>query len=252
MEGLERWEGKVALVTGASSGIGDAVARELAGIKMKVAVTARRAERLEALVSEMKTEGGEMLALTGDMRKEEDILALFPAIHETWGSIDVLVNNAGTGMMNTLEAGATEDWRETLDVNVLAVSTCMREALKDMNGKEDAQIINISTIYAHRLQVPNFSYYQASKFAVLAMSGTLRAELHAQGSKVRVGMISPGMTATEFRVRASRGAVPYEAYFKDFHPLLPQDVADAVRYMLSTPSYVQVQDILLSPMGQGL
>jgi len=252
MSDIERWKGKIALVTGASSGIGDTLARELARLGMKVAVTARRKERLDALVDEMKKEGCEMLALAGDMRKEEDILSFFSAIHDAWGTVDVLVNNAGMGMMSTLENGKTEEWRETLDVNVLAVSIGMREALKDMEGKEDAQIINISTIYAYRPQVPNFPYYQASKFAVQAMSGTLRAELHAKGSKARVAMISPGMTATEFRGRASGGKLVYDDYFKDFHPLLPQDVAQAALYILATPSYVQVHDVQLSPMGQGL
>jgi NADP-dependent 3-hydroxy acid dehydrogenase YdfG len=102
--------------------------------------------------------------------------------------------------------------------------------------------------------VPNFSFYQASKFAVRALTNTLRAELAAKpgGTRVRVGMISPGLVATEFRERASHGAFKYESYFEKYPPLLPADIADAVLYMLSTPPHVQVQDILLSPMGQGL
>ncbi|MEE8433762.1 MAG: SDR family NAD(P)-dependent oxidoreductase [bacterium] len=252
MADLERWKGKIALVTGGTSGIGEEIARNLSGIGMKVAVTGRRADRLEALAHELKAAGGEILPLPGDMRKEEDILSFFPAIRDAWGTVDVLVNNAGMGKMSTLAEGKTEDWRETLDVNVLAVSISIREALKEMEGKEDAQIINISTIYAYRPQVPNFPYYQASKFAVQAMTGTLRAELHAKGSKIKVAMISPGMTATEFRGVASGGKLVYEDYFKDFHPLMPADVCQAALYILSTPSYVQVQDVLLSPMGQGL
>ena len=252
MEGLERWKGKIALVTGASSGIGEAIARALAGIGMKVAVTARRSERLKALVSELEGGGSSLMALSGDMGKEKDILALFPAIHQQWGTVDVLVNNAGTGQMNTLEGGTTAQWQETMDVNVIGFSICLREALKDMEGKEDAQVINISSVYAHRPQVPNFSYYQASKFAVLALSGTLRAELHAKGSKTRVAMISPGMTATEFRERATDGKFPYDSYFKEFHPLLPEDIAQSALYLLSTPRHVNVQDIVLSPLGQGL
>ncbi len=252
MADLERWKGKIALVTGGTSGIGEEMARDLAGIGMKVAVTGRRADRLEALVGEVKAAGGEMLALPGDMREEADILSFFTAIRDAWGPLDVLVNNAGMGKMSTLADGKTEDWRETLDVNVLAVSICLREALKDMEGKEDAQIINISTIYAYRPQVPNFPYYQASKFAVQAMTGTLRAELQAKGSKIKVAMISPGMTATEFRGVATGGKLVYEDYFKDFHPLMPADVCQAALYILATPAYVQVQDVLLSPIGQGL
>jgi NADP-dependent 3-hydroxy acid dehydrogenase YdfG len=128
----------------------------------------------------------------------------------------------------------------------------VREALRGMHAKDEAQIINLSSIYSHRDQVPNFSFYQASKFAVRALTDTLRAELAAKGTKVRVGMISPGLVATEFRERASEGKFKYESYFEKYKPLLPSDIADAVLYMLSTPPHVQVQDILLSPMGQGL
>ena len=100
--------------------------------------------------------------------------------------------------------------------------------------------------------MPNFSFYQASKFAVRALTDTLRAELAAKGTRVRVGMISPGMVATEFRAQATDGAFSYNSYFEKFEPILPEDVADAVLYMLSTRPHIQVQDILLSPLGQGL
>jgi len=252
MQGLDRWKGKVALVTGASSGIGQAIARALAGAGMKVAATARRRERLDALASELESDGAEVRALTADMGVEEQIRALFPAVHEAFGSVDVLVNCAGTGSMSTFEAGSANDWREILNVNVIGLSICTHAALTDMAGKEDALVINISSIYAHRPQVPNFSYYQASKFAVQALTNTLRAELHASGSKIRVAMISPGLTATEFRERATGGAFSYESYFKDMQPLVPDDIARAALYTLSNPSHVQVLDILISPVGQGL
>ncbi len=183
------------------------------------------------------------------------MLEIFEAISSKWGAVDVLVNNAGTGMMSKLEEGKWEDWCDTLNVNVAAPALCVREALRGMHAKEEAQIINLSSMYSHRDQVPNFSFYQASKFAVRALTNTLRAELAAKGThgtRVRVGMISPGLVATEFRERASHGAFRYESYFEKFKPLLPSDIADAVLYMLSTPPHVQVQDILLSPMGQGL
>jgi NADP-dependent 3-hydroxy acid dehydrogenase YdfG len=252
MEGLERWRGKVALVTGASSGIGEAIAQALAQAGLKVAAVARRRERLDRLVEEVRGAGGDMIAVTADLAREADILAMFSAVHDHWGTVDVLVNNAGSGRMGPLEAGSADDLRQMLEVNVLAVSISMREALKDMEGKEDAIIINISTIYAHLPQVPNFSFYQGSKMALRAMTDTLRAELHARNSKVRVGMISPGMTATEFRTVASGGRISYESYFEGCQPLLPADLAQAALYMLSTPSYVQVHDILLSPIGLGL
>ena len=246
MDGYTRWSGRIALVTGASGGIGEHIARTLAGIGMKVAVVARRRQRLEVLAADLSKNGAQVMA---------DVLAIFKAIEQQWGCVDVLVNNAGTGMMSTLEAGQWQDWCDTLNINVAAPALCVREALRGMHSKDEAQIINLSSIYAHRDQVPNFSFYQASKFAVRALTDTLRAELASkgtQGTRVRVGMISPGMVATEFRGRASGGKFSYESYFEKFKPLMPSDIADAVLYMLSTPPHVQVQDILLSPMGQGL
>ena len=255
MDGYKRWRSRIALVTGASGGIGEDIARRLAGIGMKVAVVARRRERLEALATELRASGGEVMVCAADVGNERDVLDVFAAINAQWGAVDVLVNNAGTGMMSTLENGQWQDWCDTLNINVAAPALCVREALRGMHAKEEAQIINLSSIYAHRDQVPNFSFYQASKFAVRALTDTLRAELAAKqpgGTRVRVGMISPGMVATEFRGRASGGQFSYESYFEKFKPLLPSDISDAVLYMLSTPPHVQVQDILLSPMGQGL
>jgi len=182
------------------------------------------------------------------------VLDVFEAINTQWGAVDVLINNAGTGMMSRLENGKFQDWCDTLNVNVASPALCVREALRGMHAKDEAQIINLASIYGHRDTVPNFSFYQASKFALRAWTNTLRAELAARpgGTRIRVGMISPGLTATEFRERASEGQFKYESYFEQYTPLTPADIADAVLYMLSTPPHVQVQDILLSPMGQGL
>ncbi len=252
MEGLKRWKGRVALVTGASGGIGEGIARALAGIGMTVVIVARRHERLDALAAELRKNGAQVMACVVDVGKEAEVTAMFDTIRRDWGEVDVLVNNAGTGMMSTIENGKFDDWRDTLNINIAAPALLAREALRGMHAKGEAQIVNIASIYGHRDQVPNFSFYQASKFAVRALTNTLRAELFAKGTRVRVGMISPGLVATEFRERASHGAFRYESYFEKYKPLLPSDIADAVLYMLSTPSHVQVQDILLSPMGQGL
>ncbi|MBF0279755.1 MAG: SDR family NAD(P)-dependent oxidoreductase [SAR324 cluster bacterium] len=252
MKGLERWKGKVALVTGASSGMGKAIACDLADNGMKVVVTARRKERLDELIASLQSQGSTVMALAGDVGKEQDIQNIFSSIRREWGSVDVLVNNAGMGIMNSLENGSTEQWRQTLDVNVMGLSICMREALKDMEGKDDAQIINIGSFYAHLAQVPNFAYYQAAKMAVIGITNSQRAELKAKSSKVKLAMISPGMTATEFREQATGGKIPYEAYFKEFQPLMPEDISQAALYILSTPAHVQVHDILMTPQAMGL
>jgi len=252
MNGLERWKGKVALVTGASSGIGVAIAKALAGAGLKDAVSARRQKRLESLAGELRGTDAEVQAVPSDMAQEADIAQVFAAVREAWGSVDVLVNNAGTATMEAFDGGNAEHWRQMLDVNVLGLSICAREALKDMEGKADAHIINIASIYAHLSQAPNFAYYQATKMAVVGITRTLRAELKAKGSKVRLGLISPGLTATEFREQASGGKFTYDSYFKDFQPLMPEDIAQAALYMLSTAPHVQVNDIQLTPLALGL
>lgn len=249
---LERWRGKTAVVTGASSGIGSAVAEALAKAGMQVAIMARRKERLDSLAQRIEADGGKVMVFAGDVGSQSDVQTLLARIQSEWNGLDVLVNNAGTGMMSTLAEGLTDDWRSTMDINVTAPAMFIREALPQLEARDEAQIVNVTSIYGHRNQVPNFSFYQASKFAFRALTDTLRAELAAKGTKIRIGMISPGMVATEFRERATHGAFPYESYFADYEPLSPADISDAVVYMLSTAPHVQIQDILLSPMGQGL
>jgi NADP-dependent 3-hydroxy acid dehydrogenase YdfG len=220
---------------------------------MRVAVLARRRDRLEELAGRLRSDGAEVLVHVGDLRVADDVLSCFESIRRSWGGLDLLVNNAGTARMGPLAEGSFGDWTDTLTVNVAGPALCAREALVDMAERDEGQIVNIASIYGHKEQVPNFAFYQASKFALRALTNTLRAELAAAGrDNVRVGMISPGMVATEFRVQATDGAQSYESYFENFQPLLPSDIVDAVVYMLSPAPHVQVQDIILSPMGQRL
>ena len=197
MQGAERWKGKVALVTGATTGIGEAMAHALAEMGMKVAVAGRRKERLDAVVQALQARGGEGLATPVDLRSEADILRMFSDVHRKWGTLDVLINNAGLGYNGTIADAPTADWKEVLDVNVLAFTICIREALKDMAGKQDAAIVNISSIAGHRVPPGNrgTTFYAASKHAVKAITDGLRAELVANKSRIKMGMISPGMEA---------------------------------------------------------
>lgn len=250
--GLDRWRGRTAIVTGASSGIGAAIARRLAREGLRVALLARRLDRVSALESELNAAGGQARAWRCDVTREADVVQTFSAVAAHWSAPDLLVNNAGTGSMGTLGSGSWQDWQDTLATNVAAPVLCAREALRAMEGKAEAQIVNVGSIYGHRDQVPGWAFYQGSKFALRSMTDTLRAELHAAGRRVRVAMISPGMVATEFRERASGGAFRYESYFEKLHPLLPEDIAEAVCYIIAAPPHVQIHDIQLSPLGQGL
>ena len=250
---INRWRGRVALVTGASSGIGAAIASRLAGeVGMRVAVMARRAERLTELQEDIRALGGESLVCAGDVTNVDDIAVTFETIRSHWGGIDLLVNNAGIAAMAEISSADPKRWEATVATNVLAPANCMQAALEDLRTRDEGQIINISSMYAYHYQVPNFAMYQASKAAVVALTNSLRAEIATQGNTIRVGMISPGMVATEFRGQATDGKFAYESYFENYEPLVPEDITDAVLYMLSTKPHVQVQDILISPLGQGI
>src|SRR5687767_3253613 len=169
---------RVALVTGASSGIGAAVARALAQADMRVALLARRVDRLRALAEDIRRErpAADLLVLPCDLRREEDILAAFAVVRGQWGGVDVMVNNAGLGRDAPLVDGVTEAWREMLDVNVLALAICTREAVADMRRRGDrGHVVHVSSMAAHR--VPGGSgIYSATKFAVRSLTEGLRKE----------------------------------------------------------------------------
>ncbi|MEM1309793.1 MAG: SDR family NAD(P)-dependent oxidoreductase, partial [Cyanobacteria bacterium P01_H01_bin.153] len=235
----------VALVTGASSGIGAAIARTLAAQGYCVAICARRHDRLTALQKDLTAIGAEVLSHVADLRQEADILAVFEAIRRRWGGVDVLINNAGLGHKSPLMSGEIEAWREMLDVNVLALCICTREAVKDMQQRGDrGHIIHVSSLSGHR--VPGASgVYAASKFAVRALTEALRQELRAAKSAIRVSAISPGFTETEFAEKYHGDAAKAEAIYSQFPVLQATDIANAVMYVLSQPDYVQVQDVLM-------
>lgn len=242
---LERWRGRVALVTGASAGIGRAIAEQLAAAGMKVVGCARRIERLEELRS-----AGDVLPVQADLRRDQDIAALFARVRETWGGVDVLVNNAGLGRDAPLISGSTEAWREMLEVNVLALSVCTREAIADMRQRgDDGHVINISSMSAHRVPAGS-GMYSASKFAVRSLTEGLRLELRAIGSGIRVSAVSPGFVETEFAAVYHQSEEEARATYSRYKVLDASDIAQAVMFLLSQPRHVQVHDILLRPTAQ--
>lgn len=243
---LERWRGKVALVTGASSGIGRAIAERLAAAGLKVAALARRAERL----SELCAGAGEWLALPCDLRDEAQLLEAFARVRAEWGGVDVLVNNAGLGHEAPLTSGATAHWREMLEVNVLALCVATREAVQDMQRRGGAgHVIHVSSMSAHR--VPGGSgVYSATKFAVRSLTEGLRLELREQGSPIRVSAVSPGFVETEFAAHYHRDPAAAEETYSRYKVLDSADVAEAVAYLLGAPDHVQVHDLLMRPTQQ--
>jgi 17beta-estradiol 17-dehydrogenase / 3beta-hydroxysteroid 3-dehydrogenase len=247
-EGLARWRGKVALVTGASAGIGAAIARALASHGLRVAAVARRAERLQALCAELQALGSEALAVPADLAAPDGPARAFAQVRSRWGGVDVLVNNAGLGHRVPVSEAGWDDLQRLLDVNVRAATRCIQEALRDMEGKTDAAIVNISSIAGHRVPPGHgATFYAATKHALKAVTDGLRIELVAKGSPIKIGMISPGMVESEFHdVADPSGHSPGYA----FPPLKAEDIADALLYMLAVPRHVQINDIVLRSVHQ--
>ncbi|XP_055631139.1 farnesol dehydrogenase-like [Toxorhynchites rutilus septentrionalis] len=243
---MDRWTGKVAVVTGASSGIGAATAKELAKAGMVVIGLARRVERIEALKQELdETVRQRLHAMHCDVTKEESILATFRSIEETFGGVDVLINNAGLASRAALlEPGNTDKLRVVIDTNVMGLTLCSREAFQSMkNRSADGHIVHINSVVGHTvLNFPGTNIYSASKFAVTALTETMRHELRAAGTKIKVTSISPGAVNTE--------ALGSDWDVSKMHMLEPVDIADAVLYVLGTPPRVQVHELMIKSIGK--
>ncbi|XP_001605447.2 farnesol dehydrogenase isoform X2 [Nasonia vitripennis] len=242
---MERWAGKVAVVTGASVGIGAAIVNKLLDNGLIVVGLARRVEKVKELIDDRPE--AKLHAVECDVTNEENVVTAFAWIKENLGSVDVLVNNAGVTKETTLSDGSLADWRNVLDVNVLGLCVCTREAVRSMRECDgESVIIHISSLAGERVPaVPGFNVYPATKRAVNALAQTLRHEL--AGTKIRVTTISPGLVATELMAN-------YSAFTPEvltaMPALLPSDVAEAVTFVLSMPSHVSVQDIVLRPLGE--
>ena len=247
---LDRYSNEVAVVTGASSGIGRAIALHLAQAGLKVAVLARRKERLFDVVETIQAQGGHATAFPVDFNQSEQIEAILEEVRCTLGPIRVLINNAGLGHLAPLMSGKTQDWAEMLQVNILALCICTREAVKDMEAHGQwGQVIHISSMAAHR--VPEGSgVYSATKFAVRSLTEGLRKELRESKSQVRVAAVSPGFVETEFAEKYHKSAQKAIDTYSAYPVLQSEEIAQSVLYILAQPPHVQIHDILMRPTQQ--
>ena len=241
---------RVALVTGASSGIGQAVAISLAKEGVRVAVTARRKERLQELLETIAGAGGRAFAHPADLRKPEEIQALFAAMDSEFGQLDILINNAGLARWGSMQTGDPEGWREMFDVNVLALCIATQEALRRF-PPEGGHIVNISSMAGHRVP-PNTGLYSATKHAATAITEITRQELRQQESPTRVTQISPGFVATEFFIASTGSVEESDRILRSAveKPLQPDDIAASVLHALQAPPHVSIHDILVRPTSQ--
>ncbi|XP_030600031.1 dehydrogenase/reductase SDR family member 11-like [Archocentrus centrarchus] len=244
---MERWRGRVALVTGASVGIGAAVAVELVRCGMKVVGCARDVGKIQKLAAECQSAGhpGVLVPFKCDLTKEEEILSMFAAIKQQHKGVDVCINNAGLALPELLLNGKTSGWKNMMDVNVLALSICTREAYQSMRERnvDDGHIINMNSMSGHHVvSSSSMHFYSATKYAVTALTEGLRQELRAENTHIRATCISPGVVETEFAPWLYSNS-PSKAAGAGAKFLGTKDVADAVIYVLSAPPHVQIADV---------
>jgi NADP-dependent 3-hydroxy acid dehydrogenase YdfG len=245
--------GRVAVVTGASSGIGEATAKRLAASGAKVAVLARRADRLEKLVDDIERADGTALALAVDVTDASALSAAAERIATELGTVDLLVNNAGVMLPAPVEELPAEQWQRQIDLNVTglmnAIGAFVPQLIKAAADKGVADLINTSSIAAQNI-FPNFAVYSGTKAYVTHMSRTLRAELGAKD--VRVSAIEPGIVATELQSHVTdTGAQDWlEGTKEEITWLAPDDVAEAINFMVSQPARVNFQQLTIMPTRQ--
>ena len=244
-------EGKCAVITGASSGIGSETARAFATAGAAVVLGARRTDRLEALVAEITAAGGRAAARRTDMRIEDDVRALVALARERFGGVDLLVNNAGLGRAAPIASAPTDWWREMLEVNVLGLCIATREALQDMERRNVAgHVVHVSSMAGHRVPGPDGAVYAATKHGVRAITEGLRQELRTKKSPIRVSSVSPGFVATEFAEVYTGKEGATQAIEKRLKTLEARDVADAILWVVTRPAHMEVNDVLVRPTAQ--
>jgi NADP-dependent 3-hydroxy acid dehydrogenase YdfG len=242
--------GRIVFITGASSGIGEACAREFASAGARLLLTARRAERLEQRVAELTELGAEAVRTAGlDVREPEAVAALVADLPDEWKSVEVLVNNAGLSRgLDPLHEGELRDWEEMIDTNVKGLLYVDRSVVPLMVERGRGTVVHIGSI-AGRQVYPGGNVYCATKHAVRALTDSLRLDLNGTG--VRVCTVDPGLVETEFSVVRFRGNRDRaEAVYRGMTPLRPEDVAEVVFFVATRPPHVDLAEVLVLPTDQ--
>lgn len=242
--------GKVIVITGASSGMGEAAARHLAANGAKVVLAARRLDRIEAIASELKQQGKEATAVQVDVAKYEDVENLIRVTVKAYGRVDVLINNAGLMPLSRLDQGKVDEWNRMIDVNLRGVLHGIAAALPYMKAQKSGHIINTASVAAH-LIFPASSVYSATKFAVRALTEGLRQESAAYN--IRATLISPGAVKTELLDHITDKEV--QAVNQDYveNVGVPAETyARMVAFAINEPEDVGVSEIIFRPTAQEL
>jgi 3-hydroxy acid dehydrogenase/malonic semialdehyde reductase len=240
---------RIALITGATSGIGEATARLLAKNNFKLILCGRRLDRLDNLRSELSPLTA-VTVLAFDVRSQQEVQQAIASLPENWKTIDVLINNAGNAHgLDPIQTGNIADWDAMIDINVKGLLYVTREVVPIMTARKSGHIINLGSI-AGKEVYPNGNVYCASKFAVDALTKGIRMDLNAY--EIKVTAIHPGMVDTEFSlVRFKGDEQKASQVYKGMTPLQAEDIADIIRYVLQAPPHVVLADITVFPTAQG-
>ena len=246
---MAKLDGKVAVITGASSGIGEATAKALAAEGAAVVVAARREDRLNDLVGRIEGDGGRVLPVACDVTDEEQAHALIQRAKDELGSVDILVNNAGVMQLSKIEKGLSDEWRTMFDVNVMGLLYVTDAAVQVMKEQGSGHVVNISSV-AGRKTRPGVGVYSGTKFAVNAISEALRQELIEDN--VRVTMIEPGAVETELpnHVTDEEAKEGIDDLYQLDDILQAEDIANAIAYCVTQPARISINELLIRPTQQ--
>ncbi|WP_432195434.1 SDR family oxidoreductase [Streptomyces sp. bgisy027] len=248
----ENLTGRTAVVTGAASGIGEAVAVLLAERGARVALLARREQRLDEVAAKITAGGGRALAVVADVTDDASVAAAVERIHEAYGPVDLVVNNAGVMLGNPVEAGRLDEWQRMIDTNVTGVLRVIRAFTGDLvaaGAGRTADLVDISSVGAH-LAFPNYAVYGATKAAVTHLSQCLRTEFGPRD--VRVTNVEPGFVESELRLHTDNAEVAgqVDGMLEAVGTLAAEELADVVAYAVSRPRHVNLRQIMAMPTRQ--
>ena len=243
-------KGKTIIITGASSGIGEATAKKLSQEGANVVLSARREDRLNSLKDEIVKNGGMALVVPADVTNKEDFKKVVSSTLEEFGSIDGIINNAGLMPLSYVKNLHTDEWDKMIDVNIKGVTNGVSAVLPTMMEQKSGNIINISSSAAHKYY-PGGAVYCATKAAVKMFTEGLRAEL-APHYGINVTSIDPGFVSTELTDTITDDEIKkdMEPMFKELTPLQAEDIAEAIYYSLSQPKRANINDVYIMPTDQ--
>ena len=247
---MDNVKGKVVVITGASSGLGEAAARQLAAQGALLAVAARRMDRIEALVADIRNAGGEAIACAADVAKRDDMQKLVDAAVKTFGRIDVVVNNAGVMPLSPMERLKVDEWDRMIDVNLRGVLHGIAAALPYMKAQKSGHIITTASVAGHKV-FPGSAVYSATKFAVRALCEGLRQEVKPYN--IRTTVISPGAVTTELLDHITESDV--QSANRDYVGKVgipATTYARMVAFAINEPADVDVNEIVFRPTAQDL